>query len=373
VYLASLCLINFRNYVRQEISFNPGINIISGGNAQGKTSLLEAIYCLATSRSFRTLREGEMVRLGCDYFYLQGAFVLREGRFLAEVGYRQPRQLQIKLNGKLHARSVYLQKHPVVIFSPDDLSLIKEGPSVRRRFLDLEASRLRPLYYSRLRDYYRALRQRNQILKEHRGGPLPHHSLIEPWEQAMAKAGSWIVRERLQLLEDLERLAQGHFARLTGGAEEFSLVYHSSIDLGGGRDLDLMESSFKEQLSQGRAAELRKGATLVGPHLDDFFFLINGLDVRRFGSQGQQRSAVLALKMGEADLFNRTGEEKAILLLDDVFSEFDETRRRHLFQFLSEREDQAFITTAVPLPDFKSYRTEGAAFYTVQGGKIKIG
>lgn len=370
MYLSSLLLINFRNYCRQEISFHPGINVLSGGNAQGKTSFLEAIYYLSASRSFRAARESEMVRLGSDFFYLQGNFLIREGRCLAEIGYRRPHHLQIKLNGKLFKRSDYIHKHPVVVFSPDDLFLIKEGPSVRRRFLDMESSRLKPLYYSRLRDYYRALRQRNQLLKEHRGGPFSDFSILDPWEQTLVKVGSWIVKERIQLLEDLENLAKNHFSRLTGGLERLSLGYISTINFGGEREQ--IERSFKEQLLKARSAEFRKGSTLVGPHLDDFAFLINGLDARKFASQGQQRSAVLALKMGEADLFNSSGDERAILLLDDVFSEFDESRRRHILQFISERDDQSFITTAVPLPDFKRYQAKKTYFFTVSGGKIKI-
>ena len=241
---------------------------------------------------------------------------------------------------------------------------------MRRRFLDMESSRLKPLYYSRLRDYYRALRQRNQLLKEHRGGPFSDFSILDPWEQTLVKVGSWIVKERIQLLEDLENLAKNHFSRLTGGLERLSLGYISTINFGGEREQ--IERSFKEQLSKARSAEFRKGSTLVGPHLDDFAFLINGLDARKFASQGQQRSAVLALKMGEADLFNSSGDERAILLLDDVFSEFDESRRRHILQFISERDDQSFITTAVPLPDFKRYQAKKTYFFTVSGGRLRL-
>ncbi len=367
--LASLLLINFRNYGHQELVFHPGINIFCGRNAQGKTNLLEAVYYLSVSRSFRTSRESDLIRFGSEYFYLKGTFLIREGSCLTEIGYRQPHHLQIKINGKMFRRRDYIYRHPVVIFAPDDLFLVKEGPSVRRRFLDMEGSRLKPLYYSMLRDYHRVLRQRNRILKEKRGSRFFDFSIMKPWEQALVEKGSWIVKVRIQLLESLEALAQSHLTSLTADIEKLSLRYISTINFGG--DAGLVESSFKKQLEGARSAELRKGSTLVGPHLDDFAVLIDGLDVRKFGSQGQQRSAVLALKMGEVDLFNSTGDERAILLLDDVFSEFDEERRRQLFQFLSNREDQSFITTAVPLPDFERYRTRKSYFFTVRGGKIK--
>ena len=329
---------------------------------------MEAAYYLAVSRSFRTSQDSEIIRFGSDYFYLKGAFVTGEGRCISETGYRQPHRLQIRINGKLLTRSDYIYRHPVVIFAPDDLFLVKEGPSVRRRFLDMECSRLKPLYYSKLRQYYRALRQRNSILKEKRGSRFIDFSVMEPWEQALAETGVWIIMERIKFLEELEKTAHAHFTSLTAAGGNLALRYRSTVHFV--VDHALTVNSYREQLYGARFKELRKGSTVLGPHLDDFSVMINDLDLRKYGSQGQQRTAVLSLKMGEVDLFNSTGGENSILLLDDVFSELDEERRSRLLDFLETRDDQSFITTAVPLPD-RDYKKK-AYFFTVSGGEVKF-
>ena len=370
MFLAALKLINFRNYDRQELTFHPRLNIFTGLNAQGKTNLLEAVYCLAVSRSFRTNQESELLRFGSDFFYLEGNFQKKKECYQVGIGYRPPRRLQIKLNGKTLKRAEYLHRHPVVVFSPDDLLLVKEGPSIRRRFLDTEGSRLKPLYYRRLRDYYRALQQRNRILKEYRGSRSFDYSLLEPWDQALVKFGSTVMKERIKFLGALEGRARSHFATLTAESESLSLRYLPTIKFNG--DFELLESAFREQLTAGHSAELRRGTTLVGPHLDDFAVMINGCDVRKYGSQGQQRTVVLALKMGEVDLFNSAGDEQAILLLDDIFSEFDEERSNHLLQFLSCREGQSFLTTASPSWKHSQNCSGQSKIYTVYRGKIKI-
>ncbi len=370
MYLESLNLINFRNYRRQDLLFHPGVNIFFGNNGQGKTNLLEALYYISVSRSFRTSQDMEISRFGSDYFYLKGAFVTGEGRCTAETAYQQPHRLQIKINGKPFTRSDYIYRHPMVIFAPDDLFLVKEGPSVRRRFLDMECSRLKPLYYSKLRHYYRALRQRNRILKEKRGSRLIDYAIMKPWEQALAETGAWIIRERMKFVEELESASRVHFTSLTSEGENISLLYRSTVNLV--EDPVLMVSLYREQLQSARFSELRRGSTAIGPHIDDFTVMINGSDIRKFGSQGQQRTAVLALKMGEVDLFNSTCDEKSILLLDDVFSELDEERRSRLLTFIKAREDQSFITTAVPLPDLEKEYKSGSHFFTLSGGEVRI-
>lgn len=370
MYLASLILANFRNYTHQELLFHPGINVFFGMNGRGKTNLLEAIYYLSVSRSFRTNQDSEIIHFGSDYFYLKGHFITKKGEYQVETGYRGPRQFQIKINGKGSKRNEYIHRHPVVIFTPDDLFLIKGAPSVRRRFLDMECSRLKPLYYSRLRDYYRALRQRNKILKERRGSGNFNPSIAKPWEQMLVEKGGWIVRERIQFLKELESLAQAHYLSLTAGKENLSILYRSTICFDD--NPEQIESSFEEQLAGARSAELRKGSTLIGPHLDDFALSINGLDTRKYGSQGQQRSTVLALKMGEVDLFNRSGSERSILLLDDVFSELDEERCSRLLEFINSRGDQSFITTAIPLSAFERDYSKDLYYFTLSRGEVKI-
>lgn len=362
-------LVDFRNYLRQELTFHPQINIFGGLNAQGKTNLLEAVYYLTVSRSFRTNQEPDLPHFGSDSFSLKGSLKKKEERCEIELYYRVSQPLRIKVNSKPIPRSEYIYRHPVVIFTPDDLLLVKEGPARRRRFLDTEGSRLKPLYYRRLRDYYRALLQRNRVLKEKRSGRFADYSLMEPWDEALVKLGGTIVRERIKLLRALQTQSQSHFCSLSGEQESLSLRYLSTINFA--EEPHLIEKAFQEQLRENYSAELRKGATMTGPHLDDFAVTINGCDARKFASQGQQRSVVLALKIGEVDLFKKAGEE-TILLLDDILSEFDEKRCNHLLQFLSEREGQSFITTASPQWAGGSCWPRRSKIYSVHGGKIRI-
>ncbi len=369
MYLTTLNLFTFRNYRRQELTFHPRINIFSGLNAQGKTNLLEAVYFLTVSRSFRTNQESDLPSFGSDSFSLKGALQKKGERSGIELYYRVSRALRIVLNGKTVPRSEYIYRHPVVIFTPDDLLLIKEGPGRRRRFLDTEGSRLKPLYLRRLRDYSRVLRQRNRVLKERRSGRIVDYSPMEPWDEALVKLGGIIVRERIKLLEALQTQARPHYGALSGGGESLSLHYRPTIKYGD--DPAFIEQSFQEQLREGYRTELRTGSTMTGPHLDDFAVTINGVDARKFASQGQQRSVVLSLKIGEVELFKKTGEE-TILLLDDIFSEFDEKRSAHLLQFLSEREGQSFITTASPQWAGGGRRLRRARAFSVHGGKIRI-
>lgn len=370
MYLSDLKLINFRNYARQKLSFHPRTNIFTGLNAQGKTNLLEAIYYLTVSRSFRTGQEADLLRIGSSYFCLEGTFRNDEERSHVDLRYRLSHRLGITVNGKALKRTDYIYRHPIVVFSPDDLLLVKEGPSKRRRFLDMEGSRLKPLYYRRLRDYHRVLQQRNRVLKEKRGSRSINHSLLEPWDQALVNIGSAIMKERINLLKALENRAQSHFAALTGEKESLSLHYRSTVGFDG--DFTSIEGAFRKQLKDVYGSELRRGATLIGPHLDDFAVMINDRDARRYGSQGQQRSVVLALKIGEVDLFKRIDGGDTILLLDDILSEFDEKRSNHLLQFLSNREGQSFITTASPLWANEKRWPGQVKIYSISRGEVKI-
>lgn len=369
MYLRKIFLKHFRNCSEQEICFSPGINVFEGKNAQGKTNLLEAIYCLSVSRSFRTNQEAELVRWEEHFFFLKGVFEQERESSTVELGFRLPNQFQLKVRGASIKRADYIHRFPVVIFSPDDLLLIKEGPTVRRRFMNLEGSRLKPLYYAQLKDFQRVLRQRNRILKNSDHHDVPP-DLLEPWNRALVDLGSRIIRQRISLLRALESASRLFFKALTASSEEMSLEYISSVDFQG--DLERLENHFLTRLEECRRDEIKKGYTLLGPHLDDFRFKINGREVKRFASQGQQRTASLALKMGEVELFQASGREKAVVLLDDVFSELDRSRRRQLLDFLLDREGQAFITTALPLGELVDVPRNSLQIFYVDKGKINI-
>jgi len=367
LFLHKLKLLHFRNYEQQELSFNARINIFKGNNGQGKTNLLEAIYYLAVSRSFRTNYDQELVHWNKNDFFLKGNFQKGEDFYAVESAYQGfSKKFKIKVNGAEVKRSDFIYQFPVVVFSPDDLLLIKEGPAGRRRFLNLEGSRLIPSYYRKLKDYQKVLQQRNRLLKEKRSNFF-NRDLFEPWDRALVSLGSSIIKQRISLLKNLEAQAQVFFEQLSGYKEQLSLNYVSSVTMA---DLsEKTEELFWDQLNQGRGEELKRGYTLIGPHLDDFLILINNYEAKKYASQGQQRAAALALKMGEVNLFCQARRESPIVLLDDVFSEFDPERRLQLLNFLRQREGQSFITTAAPF-DKQGLQEGEFAIFSVYKGKI---
>lgn len=345
-YLEELHLKGFRNYHNQRLHFHPRLNLVIGENAQGKTNLLESIYYLSVTRSFRTNRDNELANFEDRYFYVKGSFVKDEFKHIIQVSYRLNEQLKVSVNRKQGDRFAHLQHFPVIIFSPDDLQIIKDGPAIRRRFLNLEGSRLNPLYFEDLKNYQRSLTQRNYLLKEKRDH-LKIKEYLEPWDYKLAELGSSIINSRLILIDALEKEARIFFEKMTGSLEKLTLRYSSTVDFNNNPDTTM--NNFLNALSKKRDAELKKGSTMIGPHLDDLKIMINGFDSRRFSSQGQKRTAALALKMAEVSLFKLRTDESPIILLDDVFSEFDTSRKMHLLEFLKGTAGQCFISTATGL------------------------
>lgn len=335
---------NFRNLTRQVLRFNKNMNVIHGLNAQGKTNLLEAIYYLAVSRSFRTYMESEIPNYRKDdgYFSLKGVLVGKNRQKTIEISYFQNKTLKINVNGVPIRRAEYIHHNPIVVFGPDDLLLIKEGPSTRRRFLNMEGARLEPLYYQTLKDYNRVLQQRNSILKEKKGSSLYH--TIQPWNESLIRLGTELILKRICILKAIEKQAGSFFQELTSSEEVLSLHYCSSVSIDG--QAGQIKCAFEERLKETARQELIRGSTLVGPHLDDFNVSINEYDAKKYASQGQQRTAVLAIKMGEVNLFRYSAGESPMILLDDIFSEFDSKRREKLLHFLITRDGQSFITAA---------------------------
>lgn len=367
MYIDKVLLKYFRNYREEAVNLHPEINVFFGSNGQGKTNLLEAIYFLAASRSFRTTNDQELINWDSNYFFMTGNFIKENSTVFVEMGYQYPRRIKVKLNGLEIKRTAFIHQLPVVVFSPEDILLIKEGPSGRRRFLNLEGSRLKPLYYAAFKDYCRALQQRNRLLKEKRYGKF-NQSLLEPWDHVLVKLGSSIIRLRLAMLGALEQHLKYFFAALTNSSELLSLKYVSEIDYQG--DQELIEKDFALKLHAKLPVDLKRGYTSVGPHLDDFNVIIDGYDARRFSSQGQQRTAVLAIRMAEVTLFQRSSGEKPVILLDDVFSELDRHRQRQLFEFLNDSGGQSFISTAVPLDHFCESLTVEYKIFSVHKGNI---
>lgn len=292
----------FRNYRHQQLNLNPRLNIVIGENGQGKTNILESIYFLSVTRSFRTNRDQELANWEDTSFFLKGSFIKDQFKSDVQISYSRNNPLKVKINEDEIERYAHLQEFPVVVFSPDDLLLIREGPSIRRRFLNLEASRLSPVYFKELRAYQRVLKQRNHLLKSFYGKQgKKTNDLLEPWDQALIELGSKIIHSRVKIINILEQEAEKFFTLMTTSKERISLEYATTVNYS--EDTSETEKVFRQDLLRKREIELKKGLTAVGPHLDDLKIMINGYETRKYSSQGQKRTAALALKMAEVSLF----------------------------------------------------------------------
>jgi DNA replication and repair protein RecF len=399
VYLKHLSLANFRNYVRLELELSPGIILIQGENAQGKTNLLEAIYYLSAAHSPYATADRELINWLAEeeeltFTRLVGQ--MERGRTLQRLEITLLKELasetdshslkkQIKINGVPKRVLDLIGQLNVVIFLPQDIDLVAGSPSGRRRYLDATICQFDSWYYRALRQYDRVLTQRNHLLRqlqERQGNPNQLHF----WDEKLAEDGSYIVARRQDVIAELEELARAIHLELTGQDEHLSLRYEPSIrmpdkyyqiplGLGAERRLDIRYSessireSFLEQLREITREEIQRGMSLIGPHRDDLRFLASGVDMGTYGSRGQQRTVVLALKLAEAKLLARETGEQPIMLLDEVMSELDEARRHYLMKAIKNSQ-QAILTTThwnAYTPDFLAQAT----LLRVQEGRIE--
>ena len=322
--ISSIRLTNYRNYAEQSLSLRPGINVLTGGNAQGKTNLLEAVRLCSIGRSHRTPRDKELIREGCEQARVELTWRKRDGGHSLTAMIPGAAAKQVRIDGKLLRRSGELMGMiSTVLFAPEDLSLVKSGPGERRRFIDMELSQIRPVYYYSLQRYNRALKQRNNLLRELPGRP-SLAATLDSWDEILVSEGAQIVRMRAEFVEKLSAFAGEHHRHITDGREELGCRYAGCTDAGEAL------RGMAEGLARARARDMQAGTTTFGPHRDDLMLEIGGRDVRAFGSQGQQRTTALSLKLSELSvMYNEVGEWP-ILLLDDVMSELDPQRRRML-------------------------------------------
>ncbi|NLT58649.1 MAG: DNA replication/repair protein RecF [Clostridiales bacterium] len=361
--ITELTLHNFRNFEHQVFRPGPGVNLICGKNAQGKTSLLEAVYILCCARSFRQGRERDWVRFGAPAARVQLQFETRRGDEslelrVAEGGARK----EILLNGQPIRRNGELAtRFCTVLFEPGHLNLVKEGPEERRRFLDTAIGQLRPKYQNVLEDYGRVVAQKNMLLRQ--GGAQEQLGI---WNERLAALGSYLSFMRFSYVQKLSVQSGLHHERLSKGAESLSLEYQTFCgrpEAGQMEDLGQIKDALERELWDALPLETARSVSLVGPHRDDVELLIDGRSARLFGSQGQQRSVALSLKLGECALVEETVGEPPILLLDDVFSELDRSRQQYVRSRLRER--QTLITTcALPRP------SKTAAVFRLEQGEI---
>ncbi|MFO8192924.1 MAG: DNA replication/repair protein RecF [Bacillota bacterium] len=366
-YLTNLTLKKFRNYESQYVEFNRGLNIFVGSNAQGKTNILEAIYYLSVTRSFRTRRDQELTQIGDQLFFLKGVFLKDEFYHVVQISYHRNSPLKILSNNEKVERFLHIQSFPVVVFSPDDLMIIRDSPAIRRRFLNLEISKFKGTYFQNLKEYQRVLLQRNRLLKENRYNS--HlNKMLDPWNQALVSVGTKIIHDRIEMVEDLGKKAQFFFNQMYGEKANLTLNYRCSV--GCFEQPDETRTKFHGALSEGRRIELKRGSTMYGPHLDDLKIAINGNNTRYYSSQGQKRAAALSLKMAEAMMLKEKTGLNPVILLDDVFSEFDRVRKEYLLLFLKENGGQCFLTSAVAIEDLLKKTEKDYKVMSVEQGRI---
>lgn len=344
MYLQHLTLRDYRNYQSVDTDFSPQINVLIGANAQGKTNLLESVYALALARSHRTNNDRDLIRFGSEFARVDGTVVRSTGPVkLGLVVSKQGKRARI--NGRDAPRlSQYLGKLNVILFAPEDLNLVKGSPALRRRFIDMEFGQMSAKYLYNLAQYKVTLKQRNAYLKQLKYGQARDTVYLDVLTEQLAQFGAAVAVARAELLANMGQFAGVIHHDITRGGEELQLRYETQID---DQALQSEEATTKDilaQYQQARSRELDQGTTLVGPHRDDIEFIVNDRNVAVYGSQGQQRTAALAVKLAEIDLMKQETGEYPVLLLDDVLSELDDSRQTHLLKAIQDKV-QTFLTT----------------------------
>ena len=353
--IKSLKLKNFRNYNLLELEFDHATNIFYGDNAQGKTNILESIFLGSTTKSHRNTKDRDMIKFGEEESHIE-LVIEKKG---------VPFQIDMHLK-KNSPKGIAINKHPIrkaselcgivniVFFSPEDLNIIKNGPSERRKFMDLELSQIDKIYLNNLLNYNRIVNQRNKLLKDVKSNEELEETL-DIWDEQLIKYGNDLIERRLLFIQSVNKIISNIHKKLTGNKEEIILHYESSIG----------SLNFEQALQKNRKRDLKFRSTSCGPHRDDIGFFINELDIRRFGSQGQQRTAALSLKLSEIDLVKQITGDKPILLLDDVLSELDKSRQNYLLDSIDGIQT---LITCTGVEEFVKHRFSINKIFRVDNG-----
>ena len=358
MYIKEIELKDFRNYESLEAQFHKNVNIFLGQNAQGKTNLLESIYITSMGKSFRTGKDRDMIKFGSDFFRVK-ATAVKEDDLVVELAVNQEGKKGIKVDGiKARKMSDLLENIYIVIFSPEDLRIVKDEPEKRRKFIDRELSQIKPSYFVALNQYKKVLAQRNAYLKEYE----INESILDIWDLQLAEYGSKIIEQRTEFIKKLNIISSRIHKDITNKKEELEVIYEPNIEY----CKDLQEIYYKE-LQLSRANDIKRRTTGRGPHKDDLKLISNGIDIRNFGSQGQQRTAALSLKLSEIKLIEEETGENPVLLLDDVLSELDRERQNYLINSLEDT--QVFITTT-EISEEVEQNLGDIKYFIIEDGKI---
>ena len=356
--IESVELLNYRNYGQLHMDFDPGTNVLYGDNAQGKTNILEAVYLCSTTKSHKGSKDREIVRFGEEESHIK-MMVRRDSiPYRIDMHLKKNKAKGVAVNGiPIKKASELFGIVNVIFFSPEDLNIIKNGPSERRRFIDLELCQLNKLYVHNLVQYNRVVVQRNKLLKELDFDPALKETL-DVWDLQLVNYGKELIRIRTRFIKELNELIRDIHFHLSGEKENLEVRYEPNVTA----------DSFEEELERNRFQEIRQKLTLTGPHRDDLNFLINGTDIRKFGSQGQQRTAALSLKLAEIELVKKTVKDYPVLLLDDVLSELDSKRQEHL---LSEINHIQTMITCTGLDEFVNSRFRMDKIFKIVEGTVE--
>lgn len=355
--IKSLELDHFRNYDSLSMTFDSGTNILYGDNAQGKTNILEAIYLSATTKSHKGSKDRDIVNFAAEEAHIR-TYIEKDGlENRVDMHLRKNKSKGIAINGqKIKKAADLLGLLNVVFFSPEDLSIIKNGPAERRRFVDMELCQLDSFYLYNLNNYNKIVNQRNKLLKELYYNPGLKDTL-SIWDSQLLSYGSKIIERRIAFVEQLNDIIYEIHRKLSGNKEELRICYEPDVTL----------EEYEQRLQSGQERDIRLKQTSTGPHRDDFSFLAGNIDIRKFGSQGQQRTAALSLKLSEIELVKKITKDTPVLLLDDVLSELDSNRQNYLLNSIG---DIQTIITCTGLEEFVNNRFEINRIYRVSNATV---
>lgn len=353
----TLELKDYRNYDSLNIEFSSGINILYGENAQGKTNILEAIYLCGTTKSHRGSKDKEIIRFGHDEAHVRAIIEKKQIPHRIDLHLKMTKSKGVAIDGiPIKKQSELFGMLNLVFFSPEDLYIIKNGPAERRRFIDMELCQLDKIYMSNLSNYNKVLQQRNNLLKQITGDRSLADTL-QIWDAKLIEYGRSIIEAREKFIYKLNELVGDIHKKLTGGIEHLRLSYEPNV-----KALD-----FEDALKKSYEKDIILKMTNVGPHRDDLNFLLGNIDIRKFGSQGQQRTAALSCKLAEIDLVKSIINDNPVLLLDDVLSELDRQRQNYLLGSIGQLQT---IITCTGLEEFVNHRFEYDKIFHVVNGKV---
>ena len=357
MYIEKVELTDFRNYETLDLGFDRFINIIYGDNAQGKTNILEALYLGATTKSHRLSKDKDIIRFDCDFAHIRILLRKKEQSYRIDMHLRRNKTKSIAINGvPLKKAAELLGILNVVFFSPEDLSIIKNAPSERRHFVDMELCQLDQIYLYDLNNYNKIINQRNRLLKDVHFNS-DYREMIKIWDNQLLSYGIKLIKRREKFVEQLNGIIEEIHGKLSGEREKLSIKYapHVTAD------------EFEDKLKNSLERDIKLKMTGTGPHRDDFIFYANDIDVRVYGSQGQQRTAALSLKLSEIELVKHITRDNPVLLLDDVLSELDSNRQTYLLNNIGGIQT---IITCTGLDDFVNNRFEYDKVFKVNNGII---